>query len=212
MRTCRTKKMQGNNEKESRLETMEKYYLVALPEDRILKRALQLQKEFSRRYRVYQEPFPPLHVTLGILYIPRGRELAAASRLLTPLLQRHLPFRLKVKGSSCFPPPYKSVNLKVVSPRKLRHISRQVSKALQPAGIKCHPMEDWDYHISLVNTVFAVREWTEEEYLEACELLGQEKLHLSCRIRHVQLWYPEFPPLKVMGNFTCKDRGHSAEG
>lgn len=181
---------------------MEKYYLVALPEDRILKRALKLQKEFSIRYRVYEDPFPPLHVTIGILYIPHGRELAAATTLLKPLLRRYLPFRLTVRGSSCFPPPYKSVNLKVTSSRKLRHMSRQVIKTLQPSGVKGHPMDHWDYHISLVNTVFAVREWTEAEYLEACEILSRENLHLSCQVRHIQLWHPEFPPLEVLADFS----------
>ena len=182
---------------------MDKYYLVAIPEDQVLERARELQREFSRRYRVYDHNFPPLHVTLGILYISHGHNgWKDAVKLLSPLLHRQLPFRLTVKGTNCFPPPYKSVNLKVASTKKLRHISREIIKTLQPAGIKCQPMEGWDYHISLVNTVFAARQWTEEEYLEACELLGKEKVHLACRVRHIQLWLPEFPPLKVLADFT----------
>jgi len=180
---------------------MDKYYLAALPEERVLETALNLQQKFSKKYRVYQEPFPPLHVTVGILYIPREQGLKEAVNLLEPILTPQLPFRLSVKGTSCFPPPYKSVNLQVTSSRKLRRLSRQAMKALEPAGIQCHPMEAWDYHISLVNTVFAAREWTEEEYLEACRLLREKKIRLACQVRRIQLWSPEFPPLKVQADF-----------
>ncbi len=186
---------------------MDKFYLVALPENKVLQRALKLQEEFSRRYKVYEHPFPPLHVTVGILYIPRARGLAVATSLLKPLLPPFLPFRLTVQGRSCFPPPYKSVNLRVASSKKLRQISRETVKTLEGAGIKCHPMDGWDYHISLVNTAFAAREWSEEEYLEACEWLAKEHIRLACHARHIQLWHPEFPPLNVLADFNPGDGG-----
>lgn len=183
---------------------MDKYYLVAILEDRVLLRGLALQEEFSKRYGVYEHPFPPLHLTVGILYIPREDARERAIELLHPLLTRFLPFRLTVKGRSCFPPPYKSVNLRVTPSKKLRQISRQIVRTLEPAGITCHPMDGWDYHISLVNTVFAAREWNEAEYLEACELLGKEKINLACQVRSIQLWKPEFPPLQVIHEFNAR--------
>lgn len=182
---------------------MEKYYLVALPEKRVLERALELQEEFSKRYGVYEHPFPPLHLTVGILYVPQADVGEVAIKLLDPLISRLLPFRLGVKGISCFPPPYKSVNLRVTPSKKLRQISRQTVKTMELAGIKCHPMEGWDYHISLVNTSFAAREWSEAEYLEACRLLGKERINLGCQVKSIQLWSPEFPPLRVMHEFNA---------
>jgi hypothetical protein len=191
-----------NKEWESRPMDVDKYYLVALPENKVLQRALEIQEEFSKRYGVYEHPFPPLHLTVGILYISDEKTREAAIQLLNPLLTRFLPFRLGVKGRSCFPPPYKSVNLRVTPSKKLRQISWQTVKTLEQAGIKCHPMDGWDYHISLVNTVFAAREWSEAEYLEACQLLGKEKISLGCHVRSIQLWSPQFPPLHVLHEFN----------
>ncbi len=175
-----------------------KYYLVALPENKVLSKALELQSRFSKRYKVYNPPFPSVHVTLGIIYSSDTNELEKATKLLEIVLPKYLPFQLKVIGRSCFSPPHKSLNLAVAPSQKLFQISQDIISNLRRINIKTHPMEEWDYHISLVNTVFAEREWTEEEYLEACDILKEEDLNMSCSIKTIELWSPDFPPLKVI--------------
>ncbi len=181
---------------------MKKYYLVALPEKKVLKRGLELQSEFSSRYGVYERPFPPLHMTLGIIYIQNQEEIQQVLTLLHPLLTSFLPFKLTVEGVSCFPPPYKSVNLRVRPTKKLRHMSKTIHRRLASFNISAHPMKEWDYHISLVNTVFANREWTEKEFSEACKTLVEIDLRLACFVKTIELWNPEFPPLNVIDRFT----------
>lgn len=183
-------------------ERANKIYLVALPEEPVLGRALELQEYFSNKYQVYEAPLPPLHVTMAILYANHPGSLSAAINSLNPLLPSFLPFSLTVRGCSCFPPPYKSLNLKVVPSKKLRHVSLQAIRTLETAGIQCHSMDHWDYHISLVNPVFALREWEEKEYLEACRLLKKESIDLTCRVRRLQLWDPQFPPLRILADYS----------
>ncbi|HHX76898.1 MAG TPA: 2'-5' RNA ligase family protein [Firmicutes bacterium] len=188
------------------LDAKDSYYLVALPEKEILKKALKLQEEFSQRYGIYEPPYPPIHLTLAIIQPASESELAQAISLLTSLLPQFLPFRLHVKGISCFSPPYKSLNLAVAPSEELLTITRTVITRLATCGINSHAMEGWDYHISLVNTVFAAREWTEEEFNEACAQLARENLALTCTVNNAELWSPTFPPLKVLARMTAQGR------
>ncbi len=188
------------------MDAKDSYYLVALPEKEVLRKALKLQEELSQRYRIYKPPYPPIHVTLAIIKPAAESELAKAISLLTSLVPRFLPLQLRVKGISCFSPPYKSLNLAVTPSQKLLTITRTVITRLAACGVNSQAMEGWDYHISLINTVFAVREWSEEEFNEACAWLAKASLALTCTVNTVELWSPTFPPLKVLARMKARGR------
>ncbi len=177
------------------------YYLVALPRGEVLGWASRLQQEIAERYGIYEKPYPPVHLTLGILYPDNQADLDKAVALLNIILAKKKAFSIKVKGSSCFAPPFKSLNLSVESTPELESITREIYLRMKSNNIEANPMEDWDFHISLVNTIFARREWTVEEFYEACYLLEIMPLNLDCKITKLQLWSPRFPPLSVIATY-----------
>jgi 2'-5' RNA ligase len=176
------------------------YYLVAILEGAIAARGEALQKEFSRRYRVYREPYPPLHLTVGVLSFPTDR-LAPLREILAGIIVPFLPLALRTLGESCFPAPFKSINLSVENTRPLAGLSERVARAVTSAGYEAEAFENWDYHISLVNCNYAAREWSEAEYQEACRRLARENLVLTGQSRRLELWDPAFPPLKILAAF-----------
>jgi 2'-5' RNA ligase len=181
-------------------ETERNYYLVATLEGAIAAIGKALQKEFSRCYRVYREPYPPLHLTVGVLSFPLDK-LEPLEEILAGVVAPFLPLALRTLGESCFPAPFKSINLSVERSRPLSDLSTRVARAVTGAGFSAEPFDHWDYHISLVNCNYAAREWSEAEYQEACRRLARENLRLSGQSRRLELWDPVFPPLRILAAF-----------
>lgn len=177
-----------------------RHYLAAIPEGEIAARGSALQKEFAARYGVYREPYPPLHLTVAVLYFPPAH-LAAVREALSAAVAPFLPLALQTASESCFPAPFKSINFAVVRSEALVKLSARAGEAAASAGFTAESFEYWDYHISLVNCNYAVREWSEAEYQEACLRLAREKLQLKGWARRLELWDPSFPPLKVLAVF-----------
>lgn len=178
-----------------------RYYLVAIPEGEMAARAEALQKEFSLRYGIYREPYPPLHVTVAVIELPP----AGLSRLrpkLAEIIKPFLPLQLIAQGESCFPEPYKSINISIKHTPELVQLSAAVINLVTGLGYNAVSFDGWDYHISLVNCNYAAREWSEEEFEDACRRLSQEKLSFSGTARRLELWEPLFPPLRVVTAFS----------
>lgn len=51
-------------------------------------------------------------------------------------------------------------------------------------------ISDWDLHISLANTNFSLRKWTEEEYNEACMFVTENNYKILSKINKVEIWKP----------------------
>ena len=178
-----------------------KYYLVAIPEGKIAEKGEALQKEFSALYRIYCEPYPPLHITVAVLSFPL-EALAQIETNLAEAIKSRLPLKLLTLGESCFPDPYKSINLSIERSRELVNLSTRVIELITDAGFIAESFDGWDYHISLVNRNYAAREWTEAEFEDACRRLRKERLVLTGTAHRLELWDPQFPPLKVLASFT----------
>ncbi len=183
-----------------------RYYLVAIPEGELAARAEALQKEFSLRYGVYREPYPPLHVTVAVIDLLPA-ELSRIKPKLAETIKPFLPLQLIALGESCFPEPYKSINISIEHTAELIRLSTAVINLVTGLGYNAVSFDGWDYHISLVNCNFAAREWSEEEFEEACRRLSQEQLSLSGAARRLELWEPLFPPLKVVAAFNSRESG-----
>ncbi len=179
-----------------------RYYLVAIPEGEIADKGKALQKEFSTLYQIYREPYPPLHITVGVLSFPLEK-LARIQSKIAEVIKPSLPLRLLTLGESCFPDPYKSINLSIERSKELVELSARVIDFVTGIGFTAEPFDGWDYHISLVNRNYAAREWTEAEFEDACRRLRKERLILNGTARRLELWDPEYPPLKVLASFTA---------
>jgi len=165
-----------------------RYYLAAIPEGEMEMKALALQKEFST------------HITVGILAFPSDQFERLRSGLAAAVIA-YLPLKLATLGESCFPEPYKSINLSIERTRELAGLSAKVFELVEGLGFTAESFEGWDYHISLVNGNYAAREWTKAEYEDACRRLSRERLALTGTARRLELWNPQFPPLKVLASF-----------
>lgn len=177
-----------------------KYYLVAIPDGELVVRAIALQKEISALYKVYREPFPPLHLTVAVIAFPLTA-LFKITELLSETTKEFLPLKLSTLGAGCFPEPYKSIHLSVERTEELAGLSSKVVALMTGAGYSADPFKNWDYHISLVNRNYAAREWTEAEFEEACLRISREQLVFSGTAKRLELWDPAFPPLTVLASF-----------
>ena len=177
------------------------YYLAARLEGELLEKALMLQEYLATRYNLYQKPYPPLHVTVGVIFPQSKNGLSKAAELLKSTVKNYLPFDIRAISINCFDSPYKSVNLLIEENHTLRSLSAEIYKVLQENNIEARPFDNWDYHISLANTFYAVREWTYQEFREAVSLLRTEEIYQKCNVSKIELWDPIFPPLKVLATY-----------
>lgn len=179
----------------------DRYYLAAIPEGAVLEAGLALQQELARRYPIYRRPYPPLHVTVGVFCCP-GKRLDPLYPHLERVVPPFLPLELAVEGAVCFPAPYHSINLGIRRTVALAQLSEAARQAAASAGFAAQPFADWDYHISLLNSHYARRELTEEEYREACRLMEEREIRPQSAAHRVELWDPAFPPLTVLARFA----------
>lgn len=177
-----------------------KYYLVAIPDGELAVKAKALQEEISELYKVYREPFPPLHLTVAVIAFPPAA-LVNITEQLAGFAKDFLPLKLSTLGAGCFPDPYKSIHLSVERTDELVRLSSTVFALLTGIGYSADSFNSWDYHISLVNRNYAAREWTEAEFEEACLHLSREQLVLTGTAKRLELWDPAFPPLNVLASF-----------
>ena len=179
------------------------YYLVVLLEGELLKKAAELQNLLATRYNLYKGPYPPLHVTVGVIAPENETELAKTTSLLKPCMEKHLPFIIRSTGIGCFDSPYKSVNMLINKNESISALSAEVYKTMVSNSIDARSFENWDYHVSLANTFYASREWSYKEFQEAASLLAGEKFDLKCTVSTAQLWDPNFPPLRVLAAYRA---------
>lgn len=177
-----------------------KYYLAAIPEGEIACKGRELQALFSNRYGVYRKPYPPLHVTVGIITFPR-EEIMTIIEAIKVSVKPYLPVDLLSTGESCFPQPYKSLNLSIETTKQLVNLSETIKETVENTGFIAESFESWDYHISLVNSNYAAREWRDEEYKEACRFLTRQNIRLKGGARRLEMWEPDFPPLTIAARF-----------
>ncbi|MCW3491166.1 2'-5' RNA ligase family protein [Dethiobacter alkaliphilus] len=175
------------------------FYLVAIPEGDIMTDLSRLQKFISRRFGMYSAPYPDLHLTVGV--IEPQKNMAKCYPILDEVIKSYQPFSVHIGGERCFGEPYSSVGVAVTSPM-LARLAGELEGALTKAGYAPRTFSEWDFHISLVTPLFARRHWSQEEYLEACRIVAQHSPGGWCRLNHLELWDPDFPPLKVIERFS----------
>ncbi|HEY5562442.1 MAG TPA: 2'-5' RNA ligase family protein [Clostridiaceae bacterium] len=164
-----------------------KYYLVALLDKDSQEIIETMQKSICQKYRLYKN-IPMLHITLEILDDP---DINYLTEVLSDVLKHYKKFRAEVSGVICFDPPYKSVNLKVENKGYIYRLIKAVNSTLKARGFKVREeIENWDIHISLANTNYAIREWTNNEYNMACETTKDEGFYKLVKIEKVELWKP----------------------
>lgn len=164
------------------------YYLVALLDKDSYNCFEKIQKSLSLKYDLYDE-LPVLHITMEVIQDPQ--DLDKLRKTIRDILTNYNEFYLYVNGTSCFKAPYKSVNLKVENDKIFKELIYKINHLLKNEGFKVRDnIDNWDLHISLANSNFSKRQWTDEEFTEACSLLSKGNIFRKIHISAIQLWCP----------------------
>ncbi|MBS4030099.1 MAG: hypothetical protein KGZ63_01565 [Clostridiales bacterium] len=182
-------------------ELIRPYYLVAIPDGAVVQDMLRLQKFISRRFRMYTQPYPSLHLTIGV--VESGGDIRRTFPALEQIAARHLPLTVRVNGQRCFDEPFLAVGLAVES-RQLAYLAGEVEGKLSSVGFQLRSFARWNFHISLVSPLFSRRLWNSSEFHEACQLTAAHAPDARCTLGKIELWDPEFPPLNLIARFNSK--------
>ena len=166
------------------------YYLVGLFDDESYTYMESLQKAICEKYNLYSPTtdLPKLHITLEIITDPN---LETLDMSLKNIIKDYTDFEVKLDGVICFDPPYKSVNLHIKNKGTIYKLSKELNSVLRSQGFNVREnIENWNLHISLANTTFADREWSDNEYLAACNLAKDENFSQTITVRAIELWKP----------------------
>jgi 2'-5' RNA ligase len=166
------------------------YYLVCLFNDDSYKNIESLQKKICEKYNLYNSyvNLPLLHITIETITEPNLETLDIS---LKNILKDYTKFKVDINGAICFAPPYKSVNLNIENNDTIYELSKNINSILKSQGFKVRDnIESWNLHISLASTNFADREWSDSEYLAACDLVKHENFSDTITIHAVELLKP----------------------
>ena len=166
------------------------YYLVGLFDKASYKHIESMQKSLCTKYNLYKSDLdlPKLHITLEIITEPDIYDLDIS---LKQIIKDYTKFEVELNGVICFDPPYKSVNLNIKNSGTIYELSKSINSILNSQKFKVREhIENWNLHISLANTTFADREWSDSEYLSACNLAKDEDFTRTITVDVIELWKP----------------------
>lgn len=164
-----------------------RYYLVALFDDDSYKSIEPIQKNLSKKYRLYKN-LPTLHITLEVIENPNLDKL---DEVISKIIKPYKRFKVELKDIICFGEPHKSVNLKVENKGYIKRLARNINDTLKLHGFSVREnISEWDLHVSLANTNFAQREWKKQEYEIACSTAKIEGFYNMAKINRIELWKP----------------------
>jgi len=166
------------------------YYLVGLFDKDSYQYIESLQKSLCTKYNLFSSDaaLPKLHITLEILTNPNLDDLDIS---LKNIIKDYSKFEVELNGVICFDPPYKSVNINIKNEGTIYKLSKKINYILDSQSFKVREnIENWNIHISLANTNFADREWSNSEYSAACNLAKDENFSRTITINLIELWKP----------------------
>lgn len=164
-----------------------RYYLVALFDEESYKTIEPIQKNISKKHRLYKN-LPTLHITLEVIDNPNLDKL---DEILQKIIQPYKKFKVELSDIICFGDPYKSINLKVESKGYIKRLTRRINDTLKLYGFSVREnIDNWDLHVSIANTNFAQREWKKQEFEIACSNAKIEGFHNMAKIDRIELWKP----------------------
>lgn len=166
------------------------YYLVALLDDSSYKYIEEIQKEICYNYKLFDknDKLPKLHITIEVIHDP---DMDMLIKSLKNILKKYSSFEAKSDGVICFDPPYKSVNLKIRDYGRILKLSKDINHILKKEKFNVREnIENYDLHISLANSYFSNKQWSDFEYASACSFAKNNDKDFIIKINELQLWKP----------------------
>lgn len=166
------------------------YYLVALLDSKSYKKVELIQRDICTKYNLFtpEDSLPTLHITLETINEPN---LEALDKCIKEVLKNYSFFEATCDGIICFDPPHKSVNLNILKGGVLEKLSLNFNTYLKVKGFKVRDdIFQYKLHISLANSYFSNKQWTNMEYEDACIFAQKSCCNLTININELQLWKP----------------------
>lgn len=164
-----------------------KYYIVALFDIQSYKQMETIQKKLCQKYKLYKN-IPMLHITLETVDDPDMEKL---TKVIGDMIKPYKKFKVESSGVVCFDPPYKSVNLKIENKGYIYRLMRQFNDTLKLHGFHVRQnIDQWDLHVSLANSNYAIREWSGNEYVAACDSAKKSESYRVAKIDRIEIWKP----------------------
>ena len=164
-----------------------KYYLVALFDEESYLKMEIAQKKLCQKYKLHKIN-PILHITLETIEDP---DMDKLNKVILDILQPYKNFKIETNGIICFDPPNKTINLKVENKGYIIRFARQFNETLKLHGFNVKQNSDnWDLHVSLANSNYAIREWSGNEYIAASSDEKNDGFYRMSRIDRIELWKP----------------------
>lgn len=184
------------------IELNQRIFLMLIPEHPTYDMAKQFQEEVNEKYGLYRI-LPKLHITLESIYVESDDDIGRATWAIHQVCHKIKSFPIYVNGFACFGPPYKSVQFHVTKTAPLLDFYTTLHARLQGMGLKVKEYpEGVQFHMTIASAAFADREWTEEEYTQACSRLKHLPIHSGFVLKHLELWHPTLDEnKKVLAKF-----------
>ncbi len=181
-------------------------FLVIIPEHPTYELAKQIQKEVNQKYRLYQV-LPELHVTLETITVKTEEEIDLIIRLIQENIYNFKPFLIKINGFACFDPPFKSVYLNVVKTDSLIQFYNQIHSCFKEFGLEVKEYPDGiQFHMTIASRILADREWSSDEYQQACQELKSFSVKSDFIFKSLELWNLDLDPKRrLLARFSFKE-------
>lgn len=164
-----------------------KYYLVALFDKNSYSSVEEIQKKLCRKYKLYRN-MPVLHITLEVIDDP---DIEKLNKIVGDILKPYKKFKVQVNRDVCVDVPGKSINLKIENKGYIIRLARKINENLKLHGFNVREnIDKLDLHVLLANANFTMKEWSNKEYLVACENARKEQFCKMETIDRIELWKP----------------------
>lgn len=166
------------------------YYLVALLDSESYEKVEAIQRNICTRYNLFasEDSLPTLHITLETIDEP---DLQALDQSIQKVLKNYTSIEVFCDGIICFDPPHKSVNLNILKGGMLEILSHNFNTYLREKGFNVrHDIPNYKLHISLANSFFSKKQWSDIEYEDACIFAQNNSCNIRIIVNQLQLWKP----------------------
>ncbi|SMB83309.1 2'-5' RNA ligase [Desulfonispora thiosulfatigenes DSM 11270] len=192
---------------------MNQLFLVAIPTGPVLELAKDLREKINNEFHLYSWIEPSLHATIEVLKIENNEDLKECEQIISSIVDKFKSFTLEVKGFEFFPPPHKAITLAIRDNYFIENLSYLIHEQLQAKGLTSREnFSGWKFHITIAGVFGADREWSEEEFYRASEMVNDISVQGRCVIERLELWRPIISSeKKIIQTFNLKRAADTEE-
>lgn len=182
------------------------FFIVLVPDDKFLQSILELQQKVAEIYNIFEgNNFPQLHITLDRI---KKDSLSRAGEIIEDFVDSVEPVQIILDRYSCF---YltddRHLVLKLAVTDSLQNFATELHRRLIKAGLSTiESYEDWIFHISVVNNIFADNPIPLDDFDNICLLLEGLESPASFTVERLDIWRPRLNPVeKVVKSYSLNN-------